>query len=69
MTKPTSERAGNRLSKIVTRTRRRRHHGLGDGTRTTKDSLRIDAIGEVDELTVPRRAPVRGNCRTPCAAP
>ena len=24
--------------------------GLGDGSRTTKDSLRIDAIGDVDEL-------------------
>ncbi len=50
MTKPTSERAGNRLSKIVTRTGDAGTTGLGDGTRTTKDSLRIDAIGEVDEL-------------------
>lgn len=41
---------GNRLSKIVTRTGDGGQTGLGDGSRTTKDSLRIDAIGEVDEL-------------------
>jgi len=41
---------GNRLSKIVTRTGDNGTTGLGDGSRTTKDSLRIDAIGEVDEL-------------------
>ena len=45
-----SERKGNRLSKIVTRTGDAGTTGLGDGSRTTKDSLRIDAIGEVDEL-------------------
>ena len=45
-----SERAGNRLSKIVTRTGDAGTTGLGDGSRTGKDSLRIDAIGEVDEL-------------------
>jgi len=45
-----SERKGNRLSKIVTRTGDGGTTGLGDGSRTTKDSLRIDAIGEVDEL-------------------
>jgi cob(I)alamin adenosyltransferase len=44
------ERQGNRLSKIVTRTGDAGTTGLGDGSRTTKDSLRIDAIGEVDEL-------------------
>lgn len=44
------ERLGNRLSKIVTRTGDAGSTGLGDGSRTTKDSLRIDAIGEVDEL-------------------
>ena len=44
------ERKGNRLSKIVTRTGDAGTTGLGDGSRTTKDSLRIDAIGEVDEL-------------------
>ena len=45
-----SERAGNRLSKIVTRTGDGGTTGLGDGSRTTKDSLRIAAIGDVDEL-------------------
>ena len=45
-----SERKGNRLSKIVTRTGDAGTTGLGDGSRTTKDSLRIDTIGEVDEL-------------------
>jgi len=45
-----SERKGNRLSKIVTRTGDAGTTGLGDGSRTTKDSLRIDAMGEVDEL-------------------
>ena len=45
-----SERKGNRLSKIVTRTGDAGSTGLGDGSRTTKDSLRIDTIGEVDEL-------------------
>lgn len=44
------ERAGNRLSKIVTRTGDGGTTGLGDGSRTGKDSLRIEAIGEVDEL-------------------
>nr|WP_255680911.1 cob(I)yrinic acid a,c-diamide adenosyltransferase [Azonexus sp. R2A61] len=38
------------MSKIVTRTGDAGSTGLGDGSRTTKDSLRIDAIGEVDEL-------------------
>ncbi|MCL2525080.1 MAG: cob(I)yrinic acid a,c-diamide adenosyltransferase [Betaproteobacteria bacterium] len=45
-----SERKGNRLSKIVTRTGDAGATGLGDGSRTAKDSLRIDAIGEIDEL-------------------
>lgn len=45
-----SERKGNRLSKIVTRTGDAGTTGLGDGSRTSKDSLRIDVIGEVDEL-------------------
>jgi cob(I)alamin adenosyltransferase len=40
-----TERKGNRLSKIVTRTGDAGTTGLGDGSRTTKDSLRIDAIG------------------------
>ena len=50
MTTSQTERKGNRLSKIVTRTGDAGTTGLGDGSRTTKDSLRIDAIGEVDEL-------------------
>lgn len=41
---------GNRLSKIVTCTGDVGSTGLGDGSRTGKDSLRIDAIGEIDEL-------------------
>ena len=41
---------GNRLSKIVTRTGDAGDTGLGDGTRTTKDSARVDCLGEVDEL-------------------
>jgi cob(I)alamin adenosyltransferase len=41
---------GHRLSKIVTRTGDAGTTGLGDGTRVAKDSARIDAIGEVDEL-------------------
>lgn len=41
---------GNRLSKIVTRTGDAGTTGLGDGSRVAKDSLRIDAIGEIDEL-------------------
>lgn len=46
----TGERKGNRLSRIVTRTGDAGTTGLGDGSRTGKDSLRIEAIGEVDEL-------------------
>ena len=41
---------GHRLSKIVTRTGDNGTTGLGDGTRVSKDSARIDAIGAVDEL-------------------
>ncbi|MET0982281.1 MAG: ATP:cob(I)alamin adenosyltransferase, partial [Telluria sp.] len=41
---------GNRLSKIATRTGDDGSTGLGDGSRTGKDSARIDALGEVDEL-------------------
>jgi cob(I)alamin adenosyltransferase len=41
---------GNRLSKIVTRTGDAGTTGLGDGTRVAKDSSRITAIGEIDEL-------------------
>jgi len=41
---------GHRLSKIVTRTGDAGTTGLGDGSRVAKDSARIEAIGEVDEL-------------------
>jgi len=41
---------GKRLSQIVTRTGDDGSTGLGDGTRTRKDALRVQAMGEVDEL-------------------
>lgn len=41
---------GHRLSKIYTRTGDQGETGLGDGSRVAKDSLRIEAIGAVDEL-------------------
>ncbi|MES2743554.1 MAG: cob(I)yrinic acid a,c-diamide adenosyltransferase [Pseudomonadota bacterium] len=41
---------GNRLSKIATRTGDDGSTGLGDGSRTSKDSLRVHAMGDVDEL-------------------
>jgi cob(I)alamin adenosyltransferase len=41
---------GHRLSKIVTRTGDAGMTGLGDGSRVAKDSVRIQAIGEIDEL-------------------
>jgi cob(I)alamin adenosyltransferase len=41
---------GNRLSKIATRTGDDGSTGLGDGSRTGKDSARVGALGEVDEL-------------------
>ena len=41
---------GNRLSKIATRTGDNGTTGLGDGSRTDKDSARIAALGDVDEL-------------------
>src|SRR3990167_2509555 len=41
---------GNRLSKIATRTGDNGTTGLGAGSRTTKDSLRVHAMGDVDEL-------------------
>jgi cob(I)alamin adenosyltransferase len=41
---------GHRLSKIYTRTGDDGTTGLGDGTRTVKDSPRVEAYGTVDEL-------------------
>jgi len=41
---------GNRLSKIATRTGDKGETGLGDGTRVAKDSARIRALGDIDEL-------------------
>ena len=40
---------GNRLSKIYTRTGDDGTTGLGDGSRTPKDSARVEAYGTVDE--------------------
>jgi cob(I)alamin adenosyltransferase len=41
---------GHRLSKIYTRTGDAGTTGLGDGTRTAKDALRVHAMGDVDEV-------------------
>lgn len=41
---------GNRLSRIYTRTGDDGTTGLGDGSRVAKDSPRIEAMGDVDEL-------------------
>ena len=41
---------GHRLSKIVTRTGDDGSTGLGDGRRTGTDSLRVQALGDLDEL-------------------
>ncbi len=40
---------GNRLSKIYTRTGDDGTTGLGDGNRVSKDSVRVEAFGTVDE--------------------
>ena len=40
----------NRLTQISTRTGDDGSTGLGDGTRTRKDALRVQALGDVDEL-------------------
>lgn len=40
----------NRLSQIATRTGDNGSTGLGDNSRVSKDSLRIHAMGDVDEL-------------------
>src|SRR4051812_49149452 len=41
---------GHRLSKIYTRTGDGGETGLGDGSRTPKDSQRIAVLGDIDEL-------------------
>lgn len=41
---------GHRLTKIYTRTGDTGETGLGDGSRVPKDSLRVHALGEIDEL-------------------
>ena len=41
---------GHRLSKITTRTGDSGETGLGDGARVAKDSARIAALGDIDEL-------------------
>jgi len=41
---------GHRLSKITTRTGDAGETGLGDGTRVSKDSPRVQALGDIDEL-------------------
>lgn len=41
---------GHRLSKIYTRTGDDGSTGLGDGSRTAKDSLRVESFGDIDEL-------------------
>lgn len=41
---------GQRLTQIATRTGDDGSTGLGDGSRTGKDSLRVAAMGDVDEL-------------------
>jgi cob(I)alamin adenosyltransferase len=40
----------NRLTKIVTRTGDDGSTGLGDGRRTSKDHVRVQALGDLDEL-------------------
>lgn len=41
---------GNRLTKIYTRTGDKGETGLGDGSRIAKSDLRIQCLGEIDEL-------------------
>ncbi|HUO96821.1 MAG TPA: cob(I)yrinic acid a,c-diamide adenosyltransferase [Steroidobacteraceae bacterium] len=63
---------GNRLSRIYTRTGDDGTTGLGDGTRTDKDAVRVEAFGTVDEancavgmvLAVPDLPPAVVACLT-----
>ncbi len=58
----------NRLTQIATRTGDDGSTGLGDGTRTRKDALRVQAMGDVDELNsslgVLLAEPLPGDVRT-----
>src|SRR6266850_2333712 len=47
---PNPQLMGHRLSKIYTRTGDSGETGLGDGSRARKDSPRVVALGEIDEL-------------------
>src|SRR5271167_462766 len=63
---------GHRLSKIYTRTGDDGSTGLGDGSRTSKESARVEAYGTVDEanscigvvLAVPALPPAVIECLT-----
>lgn len=48
--RPYNHGMGHRLSKIYTRTGDEGTTGLGDGSRTPKDALRVETMGDVDEL-------------------
>src|ERR1700679_4072597 len=63
-----SEVMGNRLSKIVTRTGDDGSTGLGDGSRVSKDALRVEAMGSVDELNCAIGVLVSGGLPEPTAA-
>ena len=45
----------HRLSKITTRTGDRGDTGLGDGSRVSKDSIRVRALGEKEKVSEPAR--------------
>src|SRR5258707_14967384 len=47
---PNPQLMGHRLSKIYTRTGDSGETGLGAGSRVRKDSPRVAALGEIDEL-------------------
>jgi cob(I)alamin adenosyltransferase len=55
---------GNRLTQIATRTGDNGTTGLGDNTRVSKDSLRVHAMGDVDELNSHIGASQAHVCRT-----
>jgi cob(I)alamin adenosyltransferase len=64
---------GHRLSRIATRTGDKGTTGLGDGTRVAKDSPRIAALGDLDELNsaigcVLAESPPRAVCEALAAA-